>query len=56
MRLVLLVLLWAVPLSAGTQLIAVAGEIAAPRFAEGDLDGDGAWSWSSVVGLVSFAR
>ena len=31
MRLVLLVLLWAVPLSAGTQLIAVAGEIAAPR-------------------------
>jgi hypothetical protein len=41
MRLVLLVLLWAVPLSAGTQWIAAEGEIAAPRFGEGDLDGDG---------------
>ena len=37
----LLVLAWASPLVAGTQLVVAASEIAATRFGEGDLDGDG---------------
>lgn len=41
MRLLLLLCCSAMPLLAGTHFIAVDGAIDAPRFAEGDLDGDG---------------
>ena len=37
----LLFLAWASPLVAGTQLLLSASKITAPRFGEGDLDGDG---------------
>ena len=41
MRWLVLFGLWAVPLQAATHFVAIDVGIAAPRFAEGDLDGDG---------------
>ena len=41
MRILLLICLSAVPLAARIQAVTTDGEISAPRFAEGDLDGDG---------------